>query len=204
MDCPPNVPAHPDRVSRAQGKVIQWRHITRLSSQRRQIRVCIRTAGGSAGQARGFDAPPNRRYRGLAYAVCCLVLAAAKEAPLPDPNPATDQSGPRLPALRASDQERDKVVEMLSEHAGGDAEQGSRRPPRPGAPVVRVRSYALLGGYTVWRLPPDLRGLPYRQARRAARDLPSGTGQLASGQGELASGPGGVMSDPPEIGRQDG
>gem|GEM_PF-1848774 len=123
---------------------------------------------------------------------------------MPDPNPATDQSGPRLPALRASDQERDKVVEMLSEHAGGDAEQGSRRPPRPGAPVVRVRSYALLGGYTVWRLPPDLRGLPYRQARRAARDLPSGTGQLASGQGELASGPGGVMSDPPEIGRQDG
>jgi len=61
---------------------------------------------------------------------------------------------------------------------GGDAVEGSHRPPRPGAPVVRIRTYALLGGYTVWRLPPEMRELPHRAARRAARDLPSDPGEL--------------------------
>jgi hypothetical protein len=58
---------------------------------------------------------------------------------------------------------------------GGDAEEGSRRPPRPGAPVIRIRSYALIGGYTVWRLPAHTQGLPYAEARRAARALNRGS-----------------------------
>jgi Domain of unknown function (DUF1707) len=57
---------------------------------------------------------------------------------------------------------------------GGDAEKGSARVPPPGAPVVKVRSYGLIGGYTVWRLPPELQGLPLRKARTAAKELPRG------------------------------
>jgi len=55
---------------------------------------------------------------------------------------------------------------------GGDDERGSSRVPPPGAPVVKVRSYGLIGGYTVWRLPPELQGLPLAQARKAAKALP--------------------------------
>jgi DUF1707 SHOCT-like domain len=55
---------------------------------------------------------------------------------------------------------------------GGDHERGSARPPAPDAPVVKVRTYGLIGGYTVWRLPPELQGLPYAKARRAAKELP--------------------------------
>lgn len=55
---------------------------------------------------------------------------------------------------------------------GGDHERGSSRAPAPDAPVVKVRSYGLIGGYTVWRLPPDQQGLPFHKARRAAKDLP--------------------------------
>jgi Domain of unknown function (DUF1707) len=55
---------------------------------------------------------------------------------------------------------------------GGDHERGSGREPAPDAPVVRVRSYGLIGGYTVWRLPPDLQALPFHEARRAAKELP--------------------------------
>ncbi|CAN5669233.1 DUF1707 domain-containing protein [soil metagenome] len=54
---------------------------------------------------------------------------------------------------------------------GGNDERGSRRPARPGAPVVRVKAYALMGGVDVWRLPTDARQLPLRQAKRAARAL---------------------------------
>jgi hypothetical protein len=55
---------------------------------------------------------------------------------------------------------------------GGDHERGSGRVPASDAPVVKVRSYGLIGGYTVWRLPPELQGLPYGKARRAAQELP--------------------------------
>lgn len=58
---------------------------------------------------------------------------------------------------------------------GGDEERGSSRPPSPGAPVVRVRTYGLVGGYTVWRLPPELQTLPFAQARKAAKKLPRGS-----------------------------
>jgi hypothetical protein len=54
---------------------------------------------------------------------------------------------------------------------GGDAERGSTAAPAPGAPVVKVRAYSFIGGYTVWRLPSQLQGLPHGQARKAARAL---------------------------------
>jgi hypothetical protein len=55
---------------------------------------------------------------------------------------------------------------------GGDAERGSTRAPAAGAPVIKIRAYGVCGGCTVWRLPPELQGLPHREARRAARALP--------------------------------
>jgi hypothetical protein len=55
---------------------------------------------------------------------------------------------------------------------GGDHERGSSRTPATDAPVVKVRSYGLIGGYTVWRLPPELQELSYYQARKAAKQLP--------------------------------
>jgi hypothetical protein len=58
---------------------------------------------------------------------------------------------------------------------GGDEERGSSRLPPPGAPVVKVRTYGLIGGYTIWRLPPDLQALPFVQARKAAKQLPRGS-----------------------------
>ncbi len=59
---------------------------------------------------------------------------------------------------------------------GGNSELGTRSRPRPGAPLVRIRTYNLLGGSTIWRLPPETRGLPLREARRLAK---------AAGRGEL-------------------
>lgn len=66
-------------------------------------------------------------------------------------------------------------VEMsgFSSLVGNDLE-GSQRPADPQAPVIWVRAYSLIGGCTVWRLPPHLRAVPYRAARRAARELTAG------------------------------
>jgi hypothetical protein len=52
---------------------------------------------------------------------------------------------------------------------GGHEEVGSQRGARPGAPVVRVRIYNLMGGATIYRLPPQARGLSLREARRLAK-----------------------------------
>ena len=54
---------------------------------------------------------------------------------------------------------------------GGNDEHGSTRAPRPGAPVIRIRSFALFGGTDVWRVPGDAQALGVREARRAARAL---------------------------------
>lgn len=59
---------------------------------------------------------------------------------------------------------------------GGNDERGSARPPRPGAPLIRIRSFAILGGADVWRLPAESRGLRLRAARRAAKALERGAG----------------------------
>ena len=42
---------------------------------------------------------------------------------------------------------------------GGVDEHGADTPPRPGSPLVRVRSLALLGGADVWRVPPGAKAL---------------------------------------------
>lgn len=55
---------------------------------------------------------------------------------------------------------------------GGDKERGSSRVPARDAPVIKVRSYGLIGGYTVWRLPAELQDLPFSKARTAANELP--------------------------------
>jgi len=61
---------------------------------------------------------------------------------------------------------------------GGDNEYGAPRPPRPGAPLVRIRSYNLMGGSSIYRLPAHARGLSLKEARRGAkaterRELPA-------------------------------
>jgi hypothetical protein len=52
---------------------------------------------------------------------------------------------------------------------GGHDEKGSLRPPRPGAPRVKIHAYALMGGVDVWRLPEEARGLPLKQAKKLAK-----------------------------------
>jgi len=52
---------------------------------------------------------------------------------------------------------------------GGNTELGSQRSPRPGAPVIHVRSWNLMGGATIYRLPPQARGLGLKEARRLAK-----------------------------------
>ena len=52
---------------------------------------------------------------------------------------------------------------------GGHEEIGGQRSPRPGAPMVRIRIYNLMGGATIYRLPPQARGLSLKEARRLAK-----------------------------------
>jgi hypothetical protein len=59
---------------------------------------------------------------------------------------------------------------------GGNTEIGSDRPPRPGAPVIRLRTWNLMGGATIFRVPPQARGLGLKEARRLSK---------AAGKGEL-------------------
>lgn len=51
---------------------------------------------------------------------------------------------------------------------GGRSERGSSRRPRPGAPRVTIRSYNLMGGCDIYKLPDETREL---SARRAAKEL---------------------------------
>jgi hypothetical protein len=57
---------------------------------------------------------------------------------------------------------------------GGHEEIGSERPPRAGAPLIRIRTYNVLGGATIYRLPPQARGLSLREARRLAKSAERG------------------------------
>ena len=52
---------------------------------------------------------------------------------------------------------------------GGHEEIGSERPPRPGAPSIRIRVYNLMGGASIYRLPPQARGVSLKEARRLAK-----------------------------------
>lgn len=60
---------------------------------------------------------------------------------------------------------------------GGNDERGSARPPRPGAPVIRIRSFAIMGGTDVWRVPTEARGLGFKAARNAAKALERGAAE---------------------------
>jgi hypothetical protein len=57
---------------------------------------------------------------------------------------------------------------------GGNEERGSNPRPRPGAPLVRINSYCLMGGNSIWRLPPEARGLPLKESRRLAKEAERG------------------------------
>jgi Domain of unknown function (DUF1707)/Cell wall-active antibiotics response 4TMS YvqF len=57
---------------------------------------------------------------------------------------------------------------------GGNEVRGTQRSPRPGAPVIRIHTYSLMGGATIYRLPPQARGTSLRQARRIARSADRG------------------------------
>jgi Domain of unknown function (DUF1707)/Cell wall-active antibiotics response 4TMS YvqF len=59
---------------------------------------------------------------------------------------------------------------------GGNTEIGAERPARPGAPVIRLRAWNVLGGATIYRVPPQARGRGLKEARRLAK---------AAGRGEL-------------------
>ena len=57
---------------------------------------------------------------------------------------------------------------------GGHEEVGSERPPRPGGPLIRIRVYTLMGGASIYRLPPQARGVGLKEARRLARSAERG------------------------------
>lgn len=57
---------------------------------------------------------------------------------------------------------------------GGNDERGSQRAARPGAPLIRIRSFAVMGGVEVWRIPAEARGKSLKEAKRAAKALEKG------------------------------
>ncbi len=70
---------------------------------------------------------------------------------------------------------------------GGNTEMGSLRNPRPGAPVIQIRTYNLMGGATIYRLPPQARGLSLKEARRLAKA--AGKGMLEPSADDDPGGP---------------
>lgn len=58
---------------------------------------------------------------------------------------------------------------------GGTDERGAPARPRPGAPVIRLRTYSLMGGCTIWRLPAEARGKSLRESRRLAKAAERGS-----------------------------
>ncbi|HVE97172.1 MAG TPA: hypothetical protein VNA67_09350 [Pseudonocardiaceae bacterium] len=70
-----------------------------------------------------------------------------------------------------TDDQRERADVELSGGAflGGNDLHGSARHPRPGAPLVRVRAYSLMGGVEVYRVPPEAAALSLRDARRLAK-----------------------------------
>ncbi len=52
---------------------------------------------------------------------------------------------------------------------GQHTEIGANRPPRPGAPVIRLRTWNLMGEATIYRVPSQARGLGLKEARGLAK-----------------------------------
>jgi hypothetical protein len=57
---------------------------------------------------------------------------------------------------------------------GGNTEIGPRRAPRPGAPVIHIRTVNVMGGVTVYHLPSQARGAKLSEARRIAKSAERG------------------------------
>jgi len=57
---------------------------------------------------------------------------------------------------------------------GGNEDHGVAHQARPGAPVIHIRSFNLMGGNTIWRLPQEARGLSLKESRRLAKDAERG------------------------------
>lgn len=57
---------------------------------------------------------------------------------------------------------------------GGNVQRGSSRPTHPGAPVIRVNAYSLMGGSEIWRLPAEARGMSLKAAKKAAQRMEKG------------------------------
>jgi hypothetical protein len=57
---------------------------------------------------------------------------------------------------------------------GGHEEIGRERAPRPGAPAIRIRVYNVMGGASIYRLPPQARGVSLKEARRLAKSAERG------------------------------
>ena len=52
---------------------------------------------------------------------------------------------------------------------GGNSEVGSQHSTRPGAPLIRIQAYNVMGGATIYRLPPQARGLGLKEARHLSK-----------------------------------
>jgi Domain of unknown function (DUF1707)/Cell wall-active antibiotics response 4TMS YvqF len=52
---------------------------------------------------------------------------------------------------------------------GGNTEVGRQYSARPGAPLIRIQTYNVMGGATIYRLPPQARGQGLQQARRLSQ-----------------------------------
>jgi hypothetical protein len=52
---------------------------------------------------------------------------------------------------------------------GSNEMRGDQRSPRPGAPLIRIRGFNLMGSATIYRLPPQARGVSLKEARRLAK-----------------------------------
>ncbi len=57
---------------------------------------------------------------------------------------------------------------------GGNEDRGPHQ-PRPGAPLIHIRSFNFMGGNTIWHLPPEARGLSLKESRRLAKDAERGS-----------------------------
>jgi len=68
---------------------------------------------------------------------------------------------------------------------GGHEETGRELRPRPGAPVIRLRIYTLMGGASVYRLPPQARGQSLKEARRLAKRAERGELPVPDGRTPL-------------------
>ncbi len=57
---------------------------------------------------------------------------------------------------------------------GGNDQHGGDAPPRPGAPVIRIRAVSIMGGIDIWRVPTDGSRDSLPDARRRVRAIGGG------------------------------